>query len=46
MATIAIIITTIALVAFGAYLCVNAYQSAKNPEEWAKFLDDAGVKRN
>lgn len=40
------IIIALAFVAIFAYLCVNAYQRTKNPQKWAKFLDDCGVKRD
>lgn len=49
MTIIAIIIATLlvlAPIAICVYLCVDAYQSTKRPTEWAKFLDDAGVKKD
>jgi heme/copper-type cytochrome/quinol oxidase subunit 2 len=43
---IAIIIVALIVLGIFAYFCVDAYQRTKNPEKWAKFLDDAGVKRD
>ena len=39
-----IILTTI-IIAFVAYLCVDACERTKDPKKWDDFLDDAGVKR-
>lgn len=44
--TIIASLIVLVFVAIFAYLCINAHQSTKNPTEWAKFLDDAGVKRD
>jgi hypothetical protein len=46
MAIAIIIITTLVFAVIFAYLCVSEHKRDKNPEKWAKFLDDAGVKHD